>query len=240
MLRKKWQRVAIAAAGMYVEVVLAALCTLIWWFSEPGFLNHLCLYLIFVCSVSTVLLNVNPLMRFDGYYILADLLEIPNLRQKSSAALRRTIGSWCLGVESCDGPDVPRKQRTLFALYAVASAVYGWVVIAMILWFLAKVLEPYRLAVLGQLLALAAVVGLVAVPLWKLAEIVRVPGFAERVKDTRGYFGRGTAGALAPPRYRSAGDRASRCPASLCRDSRQTHHHSRAARPTSRRRFDSG
>jgi putative peptide zinc metalloprotease protein len=185
MLRSKWQRVAIAAAGMYVEVVLAALCTLVWWFSEPGLLNHLCLYLMFVCSVSTVLLNVNPLMRFDGYYILADLWEIPNLRQKSATALRRAIGSWCLGVEASDEPDMPRRQRTLFTLYAVAAALYGWVVIAMILWFLAKVLEPYRLAVLGQLLALAAVIGLVAVPLWKVAKTVRVPGFAARVKPGR-------------------------------------------------------
>ena len=76
MLPNKWHRVFIGAAGMYVELTLAALATFGWWFSEPGLFNFLCLSVMFICSVSTLVFNGNPLLRFDGYYILMDLLEI--------------------------------------------------------------------------------------------------------------------------------------------------------------------
>ena len=97
MLPNRWHRAAIGAAGMYVEIVIASICTFIWWFSEPGFLNYVCLNVMFVSSVSTILFNANPLLRYDGYYILSDVMEIPNLRQKASSILSRKLGSWCLG-----------------------------------------------------------------------------------------------------------------------------------------------
>ena len=75
---------AIGAAGMYVELILATIATFIWWYAEPGWIQDLSLQIMLVCSVSTVLFNGNPLLRFDGYYILSDLLEIPNLYQKST------------------------------------------------------------------------------------------------------------------------------------------------------------
>ena len=86
LLPNKWHRIAISAAGMAVEVLLAAVCTFIWWFSEPGMLNYLCLNVMFISSVSTLVFNANPLLRYDGYYILSDLMEVPNLRQKASTS----------------------------------------------------------------------------------------------------------------------------------------------------------
>ena len=62
MLPNRWHRAAIGAAGMYVEVVLASICTFIWWFSEPGWLNYFCLNVMFVSSVSTIMFNANPLL----------------------------------------------------------------------------------------------------------------------------------------------------------------------------------
>jgi hypothetical protein len=79
LLKSKWQRAFIAAAGMYVELIIASIAVFIWWFSQPGMVNQLALNVIFVSSVSTLLFNANPLLRYDGYYILSDLLEIPNL-----------------------------------------------------------------------------------------------------------------------------------------------------------------
>ena len=70
MLPNKYHRMAIGAAGMYVECVLASIATFLWWFSTPGLLNHICLSVMFICSVSTLMFNGNPLLRFDGYYIL--------------------------------------------------------------------------------------------------------------------------------------------------------------------------
>jgi putative peptide zinc metalloprotease protein len=77
LIPSKWRRAAVGAAGMYVELVLASNCTFLWFLSQPGLFNHLCLNIMFVSSVSTLLFNANPLMRFDGYYILADLLKSP-------------------------------------------------------------------------------------------------------------------------------------------------------------------
>ena len=69
----------------------------------------------FICSVSTVMFNANPLLRYDGYYILSDILEIPNLRQKSSAILNRKLGKWCLGLEEPEDPFLPKRHQMLFA-----------------------------------------------------------------------------------------------------------------------------
>ncbi len=144
MLPNKWHRAAIGAAGMYVEVVLASICTFIWWFSEPGLLNYICLNMMFVCSVSTILFNANPLLRYDGYYILTDILEIPNLRQKATTILSRKLGKWCLGLEPPDDPFLPQRNQGLFALYTVAAAVYRWVVLFSILYFLEQGLRAVR------------------------------------------------------------------------------------------------
>ncbi len=187
MLPSKWQRAAIGAAGMYVELVLASICTFLWWFSEPGLLNKLCLNVMFVCSVSTIIFNANPLLRYDGYYILADLMEIPNLRQKATTILSRKLGEWCLGMEPQDDPFLPQRNQVFFALYSVAAAVYRWVVVFSILWFLYKVFEPYRLEIIGQIIGLAALYGLLVQPLYQLGKFFYVPGRLEQVKKPHLY-----------------------------------------------------
>ena len=139
----------------------------------------------FVCSVSTLIFNGNPLLRYDGYYILADLTEIPNLRQKASTILTRKLGAWCLGLEEPEDPFLPQRNQIFFAIYSVASAVYTWFVTFSILWFLYKVFEPYRLEIIGQIIGLAAIVGLVVRPLWSLWKYFRVPGRMEQVEQKR-------------------------------------------------------
>src|SRR5207247_2206343 len=85
MIPSKWKRIVISSAGIYVELLIAALATFVWW-NTPNqpFVNNLSLSLMIVCSVSTVVFNANPLMRYDGYYVLADWIEIPNLRERSN------------------------------------------------------------------------------------------------------------------------------------------------------------
>jgi putative peptide zinc metalloprotease protein len=187
MLPSKWQRAFIGAAGMYVELVIASIATYVWWFSEPGLLNQLALSTMFVCSVSTVLFNANPLMRYDGYYILSDLTEIPNLRQKASTILSRKMGKWCLGLKEPDDPFLPERHQAFFAIYSVASAVYLWVITFSILYFLYKVFEPYRLQIIGQILVSLSLVTLVGMPMYKLARFFHVPGRVDQVKKPRLY-----------------------------------------------------
>lgn len=188
MLPSRWKRAAIGAAGMYVEVVLASVCTWIWWFTAPEtLLNQICLNIMFISSVSTILFNANPLLRYDGYYILSDLMEIPNLRQKASTILSRKLGKWCLGLEEPDDPFLPKTNQGMFALFTVASAIYRWVVVLSIVWFLNEVLEPYGLKRVGQLIALSALWGLLGQPLWKLYKFMKVPGRLAKVKRLRMY-----------------------------------------------------
>ncbi len=182
LLPSKWQRAAIGAAGMYIEMIIASICTFLWWFSQPGLFNHLCLNLMFVCSVSTVLFNANPLLRFDGYYILSDLSEIPNLRTKATRILNRAMARWCLGMKQPDDPLLPQQNRGFFAAYAIAAVAYRWVITVSIMLFLLKVFEPYRLESLGHIMIGLSLFGLVIMPLWKLGKFFHAPGRLEQVK----------------------------------------------------------
>lgn len=182
MLPNKWHRVFIGAAGMYVELILASIATYMWWFSQPGMFNFLCLSVMFICSVSTVVFNGNPLLRFDGYYILMDMLEIPNLRQKASEILKRWFQQYCLGLELQENPFLPQKKQLWFALYTVTSIVYRWVVVFSIMMFLMKVLEPYGLQALGRLIAISGLAGMIIQPMWKIVKFFRTPGRASKMK----------------------------------------------------------
>ena len=185
MLPNKWKRMVIGAAGMYVEVALASICTFLWWFTHPGTLNYLCLNIMFISSVSTILFNANPLLRYDGYYILSDYLEIPNLRQKATTILRRKMGAVLLGLPEPEDPFLPQRKQALFAIYSVAAAIYRWVVSLSIFWFLYRVLEPYGFKLVGQMIAMMALYGLIVQPLWQLGKFFYTPGRIDQVNQKR-------------------------------------------------------
>lgn len=157
MLRSKWERILVSAAGMYFEALLSTAALVVWWNTEPGLLHFLCLNTFFVSAVSTVIFNANPLLRYDGYYILSDLLEIPNLRQTADRLMQRTMVRAGLGIELPPQRDLPQSGRLWFLLYVVASAVYRWIVFGGILTFFYTVLKPYRLQSLGIVIAVATV-----------------------------------------------------------------------------------
>ncbi|MBL8891697.1 MAG: hypothetical protein JNL67_17080 [Planctomycetaceae bacterium] len=185
MIPSKWKRIFISAAGMYVELALASVAMLAWSFSQPGFINSMALNLIFVCGVSTILFNLNPLLRFDGYYILADWLEIPNLRQKASKLLQGVINKWCFGLPVPRDPFLPQQHVAWFVLYSIAAGVYRWVLAFTVFWFLYHMLEPYGLKILSQFLAAFSIVGLVVYPGIQLVRFFQTPGKVEAVKPWR-------------------------------------------------------
>lgn len=188
MLPSKWRRAAIGFAGIFVEVWLAALATFVWWYSNPGLLHNICLNIMFISSVSTIIFNANPLLRYDGYYVLADLMEIPNMRQKATTILSRKAGEWFLGLEYPDDPFLPQRNQIMFALYAVAAACYRWVVTLSITMFLLQVFKPYGLQVLGFAIVFMSLFGLLVMPLYKAAKFFYVPGRLEKVKKVRFYL----------------------------------------------------
>ncbi len=185
MIPNKWRRIAIGAAGMYVEWTLAACCAFLWWFTQEGLLNQLALNTMFVSSVSTLAFNANPLLRYDGYYILSDWLEIPNLRQKSTAVWRPWIERWLVGSETPVNPLLPVRGRVGLAAYGIAAMLYRWLITFSIFFFLYKVLAPYGFQVLGQILAGAMVISLLAAPLWGLFRYVSRPGRWQMLKSSR-------------------------------------------------------
>jgi len=185
MLSSKWQRIAITAAGMFVEIVLASVCTILWLFSEPGLPGMLCLNMMFVCSVSTLLFNGNPLLRYDGYFILSDLVEVPNLAQQSKALVRRRLANLFLGIEPHDDRELPETHRGLLAAYGVAATFYRLVVVVAILWFCSKALKQYRLEILAEALAVIVIGGLLMAPIMNVVRFLRNPTWKRRIKPGR-------------------------------------------------------
>ena len=185
LLPNKWRRIWISAAGIYVECFLASIATFVWWYSTPGLLNSLAMATMFICSVNTIMFNANPLLRYDGYYVMADWLEIPNLRIKSTQFFAYLVQEKVLGLEIPVQSYLPRSRRLLFVTYSVCSYVYRWFVTFAILWFLSQVLKPYKLESVSYLLAVGAVVPLVGMPIYQIGKFLRTPGRLRKVKKAR-------------------------------------------------------
>ncbi len=151
LLPDKKRRILVTAAGIFVEMTLAIVAAWVWMYTAPGLLHQICFNIIFTCSVSTVLFNANPLMKFDGYYMMSDALEVPNLKQKSGAAATHWAQRYLLGLRG-GGPAqfFSYELSPLFGLYAVASYFYGWLVLYRISTHMFDMLAPYGLDFLSH------------------------------------------------------------------------------------------
>jgi putative peptide zinc metalloprotease protein len=195
-LADKWKRIIISFAGIFVELNIAAAATFVWWYTpQYPIVNNIALCVMVLCSVSTVVFNANPLMRFDGYYIMADWLEIPNLREKANRFLNNLFLAKCLGVENPPEPYMAPTRKLLFVIYAIASWVYRWVVMFGILWFLSDFLGP-KLKILSQLMAFASLASLVVWPGYRVIKNIRQRGRLPDMKATRVYATVTVAGLL--------------------------------------------
>ena len=120
----KHQRAVVAAAGIVVELLLATAALALWLLLEPGLLRDAALAVAVIGGLSTLFVNGNPLLRFDGYHVLCDLLELPNLAQRSqrvwqAAAKRSALGRATDAAESLRG-----SERAWLVAYAPASWLY--------------------------------------------------------------------------------------------------------------------
>jgi putative peptide zinc metalloprotease protein len=126
-LENKWRRIAVGAGGMLFELCIAAIAALVWvgTLGAEGSLTHQLAYnAMFIASVSTVLFNANPLMRFDGYYMLSDLIEIPNLMQRSQRLIQHFFKRYCYRLKNEPGPTTSPSERWILAWYGVLSLGY--------------------------------------------------------------------------------------------------------------------
>ena len=175
--RSRWQRMLVGAAGMLAEFAVGAVAVLVWAWSAPGPLHAAAYNVMFVATVSTLLFNINPLLRFDGYYMLADLLDAPNLFQRSREQLRYLAERWLYGLDKLPPPVHAPLEARLLAGYGVLSLAYWAVVIVGILLFVADQYLDF-----GMLIAAFLFVVSVLVPLVKFLHYL---AFAPRLETAR-------------------------------------------------------
>ena len=119
--RHTYQRVMVSAAGIMVELLIAAFALFVWLNTEPGLLRDIAFVFAFIGSVSTVLFNGNPLLRFDGYYVLSDALNLPNLASRSSRYWIYLAQRYLLKIPNAQSPEPSQRERIWLLLYAPAS-----------------------------------------------------------------------------------------------------------------------
>jgi putative peptide zinc metalloprotease protein len=136
--REKGERILVGAAGMAVELFIGALALFLWSNAEPGPLRSLAYNVIFIAGVSSILFNGNALLRYDAYYILSDLLEIPNLGPRGLRYLGYLCQRYLFGIRDAELPESTRGERVWFVVYTIASWAYRIFIYTAIVLFIAS------------------------------------------------------------------------------------------------------
>lgn len=158
----KWQRAGVASAGILVELTLAAVALIFWLNAEPGLAREAAFNILLIGSVSTLVFNGNPLLRFDGYFILSDLIEIPNLGLQANRYFWHLVQRHLLKIRHLTDPPRDLGERLWLLGYAVLSFVYRTLIVVAIAIYIAG-----RFATVGPLLAIFALFTALAWPLLK-------------------------------------------------------------------------
>ena len=135
--RDKHKRVLVGAVGIVVELFVAALALFVWLSVEPGLVRDAAFNALLIGSVSTLLFNANPLLRFDGYYVLQDLIEIPNLYSRASRYYLYLIQRYLFGLTQLPSPVSAAGERGWFLCYGLATLSYRLFIMVVIVLFLA-------------------------------------------------------------------------------------------------------
>lgn len=159
--RTRGERLSVAAAGMLFELAVASVALLIWANTAPSTLNALAYNIVFTASVSTLLFNSNPLLRFDGYHMLVDLLDLPNLFNNSRAQLKYLAKRYLLWMHSATPAAQSPREAWILPVYGVLSLGYWMVLMVGIVTFVAN-----QYLDLGLLMAVVLVSMLFVVPLF--------------------------------------------------------------------------
>jgi putative peptide zinc metalloprotease protein len=159
--RSQRQRVLVGAAGMVVELFIASIALFLWIDMEPGLARTVLYNTMLIAGVSTVLFNGNPLLRYDGYYILSDLIQIPNLRVRSNQYLGYVVERYLFGVKMSDFDATPSEARW-FVFFGITSFLYRMFVMTVIALFVAS-----EYLFVGVVLAIWVMVTAIILPLAK-------------------------------------------------------------------------
>lgn len=160
--RSKWERILVGAVGVGVELFIAALALIVWTTVEAGMVRALMYNIIIIAGISSLLFNGNPLLRYDAYYVLADLLEIPNLGPRGNQYMLYLAQRYLFGVRDAEPPVSSTGERVWFVIYTVLSFIYRIVIYVAIVQFIAG-----KFLTIGLLFALWAVVMMLGMPMVK-------------------------------------------------------------------------
>ena len=170
-----WRRIAVSAAGMLVELVLAGLAAIAWVSLDPGPMRAAAMDLMVLCGVSTLLFNGNPLLRFDGYYVLSDLIGVPNLDTRSRKQLMYLLRRYVLGMPGQLGAEEVPGERAWLVGYGLASLVYRTAMVIVIALLVAN-----KLFLFGAIMAIASAGQMLVLP------VSRGLNFLFRGRELRG------------------------------------------------------
>ncbi len=160
--REKRQRMLVGAAGILVELFLGALALFVWLSVESGTVHAVAYNVMLISGVSTLLFNGNPLLRFDGYYVLADALEIPNLGTRANKYLGYLVQRYLFNMKDADSPANVTGERFWFVVYGIAAFIYRVFIMFAIILYIGS-----RFFAVGVMLAIWSFTTMVVIPVSK-------------------------------------------------------------------------
>ena len=157
MERSKWKRILVSLAGVIVEMSVAVVCFWLWFFLKEGPASAMCFSILVVTSANTLFANGNPLMKYDGYYALSDLLGVPNLYSNANYHLNNSIVNFF----SCEQTQSNERWKRLLVLYALAAFAYRILIFTSIGLAVVLLTERIQLEWIGTLFSALLAVTLV-------------------------------------------------------------------------------
>ena len=158
----KWRRALVGGAGILVEIFLAAIAMIVWSGAEEGLIRAFAFNVMIIGGVSTLFFNGNPLLRFDGYYVLSDLLEIPNLGQRANKYVAYLVQRYAFGLKWVENPATAPREPAWFVAYAFSAYAYR-----LIITFAIIALVATRFFFIGVILAIWALFLMLILPVLK-------------------------------------------------------------------------
>ncbi|MBF0363144.1 MAG: hypothetical protein HQK49_19135 [Oligoflexia bacterium] len=122
---KKWKQVMVTIAGGYIEFWIGSIFTFIWALTNPGtFLNQISFQVMTICSISTIVANFNPLVKLDGYYLLSDFLEVPNLKEDSGSYVKYLVSKYIFRNDE-EEFTATKRETIIFTIYGILSSFWS-------------------------------------------------------------------------------------------------------------------
>ena len=162
-MRNRWHRAMVGSAGMYVELFFAAVAAVIWANTAEGTLNSLAFNMMIIGSISSILFNGNPLLRFDAYYILSDIIDIPNLYQKANQQWQFYFDKFLLGTYKAEAPALSGSEGVWLTTYGFLSYIYRFLIMLIIMVY-----------VTGIWIGLGIIMGIIMLFIWLIIPLKKL------------------------------------------------------------------